>query len=121
MPLAAIMPRRSSGEVSIRARMTPLRPWLGGLGAVGVEAHLAGGGAGPGRESLGDDLDLLHCGLVEHRGEQLVEVFSRDAFHGVLPGDQFLLHHVAGDVDGGEAGAFAVAGLEHVDLLVPRW
>ena len=86
---------------------------LGRLGAVGVEVHFAGGGTRACREAFGDGFGLLHRRLVKDRGEQLIQVVRRDAFHGVFPGDQFFFHHLAGDAYSGQAGAFAVAGLEH--------
>ena len=56
--------------------------------------------------------------MVKDRRKQLVEVVRRDSLHGVLPGDQSLFDHLAGDADGRQAGAFAVARLEHVHLFL---
>ena len=55
---------------------------------------------------------------VENWSEDLVELLGRDAVHRGFPVDQFFLHHVASDFDRGEAGPFAVAGLQHEKLAV---
>ena len=77
MPLAATMPARSSGEVSMRTRTTgPLAGHL--LGLLGGEGDAARGGAGTGGEALGHQLAvLLEGGLllgVEDGGQELDEV-----------------------------------------------
>jgi hypothetical protein len=118
MPSAAIMPRRSSGEVSLRTSRTFSPLARGGFGAVGVEIHLAAGGAGTGGSRFGDALGGFDGLAIEHRGEHLVELIGRDAADGGLPVDEFFLFHFDGEADGGEAGAFAIAGLEHEDLAV---
>ena len=86
--------------------------------AGGVQVDAAGGGAGAGVESLGNRLHLAHGGIVEDGGEHLVHLVGGNAAHGGLPVDEAFLFHVAGDAEGGDAGALAVAGLEHVDLAV---
>ena len=63
----------------------------------------------------------MHFGVssrfaVEDRRENLIELIGRNAADRGLPVDQLLLHHVDGEPDGGEAGAFAVAGLQHEDF-----
>ena len=56
---------------------------------------------------------------VENRREHLIELIRRHcAFDGRFPVDQLLLHHVAGEVDRGDTGSFAVAGLQHENLAV---
>ena len=94
-------------------------PLCGGFhGALGVEIHLAGGRAGAGGQAPGNALGRLDGGAVKDRRQHLVELVGRDAADGRLPVDQFLLLHFDGEADGGQAGAFAVAGLEHEDLAV---
>ena len=41
-----------------------------------------------------------------------------NARHGGCPVDELFLHHFAGDADGGEAGALAVAGLQHENFAI---
>ena len=55
---------------------------------------------------------------IEDRGEQLVELVGRVAQDGGFPVDELFLDHVHGELEGGEGGALAVAGLEHEDLAV---
>ena len=116
MPSAAIMPRRSSGEVSLRTRRTFSPLLRRRSGAVGVEVDLAGSGAGTGGKAGGDGLGLLHVGEVEDRGEELVELIGGVAQDGGFPVDELLLHHVHGELERGGGGALAVAGLEHEQL-----
>ena len=72
----------SSGEVSIRTRIT-FSPSRGAcLGGVGVEHRLAAGRAGRGGQALGDHLAL--GGRIERRVEQLVERRRIDAQHRLL-------------------------------------
>ena len=50
--------------------------------------------------------------------EELAELVGGNAGDRFLPGDQLFLHHLHRDAHGGDAGAFAVAGLEHEELAV---
>ena len=79
MPSAAIMPRRSSGDVSLRTSSTFSPLLSSGGGAVGVEIDLAGSSAGTGGKTAGDRFGLLHFSDVEDRREQLVELIGRIA------------------------------------------
>ena len=58
----------------------------------------------------------LDGGAIKHRREHLVQLLGRNAVHGFLPRNQFFLLHLDGETDGGQTGAFAVAGLEHENL-----
>ena len=84
----------------------------------GVEVDFAGGRAGTGGEPFGNDLGRFDRVAVEDGREDLVELLGRHAVHGGFPVDEFFLHHVAGDLHRGEAGAFAVAGLQHEEFAV---
>ena len=55
---------------------------------------------------------------VKDGGEHLVQLLGGHALDGFLPSDQFFLLHFDGETDGGQAGAFAVAGLEHEEFAV---
>jgi len=48
--------------------------------------------------------------------QQLIELVRRDAHDRFFFINQAFAHHVHGDADGGRTGAFAVAGLQHVQL-----
>ena len=85
-------------------------------GVVAREHDLAHGGTGAGIKTAGESLVLL--GGVELRVQELVELRGIDAAHGLLAGDQALLDHFDGDVQGGSGGALAHAGLEHPELAL---
>jgi len=92
---------------------------VGGLdAAIGVEIDLAAGRAGAGGQARGDGHGLANIGGVEHGSEELFELVRRVAEDGGLPVDELLLDHVDGELERGHGGAFAIARLEHVDLLV---
>ena len=76
----------------------------------------ADGCAGGGVEALGEDLVL--GGGVELRVEELVELVGSDAHDCLLLGDATLLVHLDGDLERGERGALADAGLEHPELAL---
>ncbi len=73
---------------------------------------------GPAGRPLAMHFGGLDGGAVKDRGQHLVQLLGGHALHGLFPGDQFLLFHFDGEADGGQAGAFAVAGLEHEDFAV---
>ena len=107
----------SSGLVKSRTSRTfsPLR--RPGDGVLRAEDDAAGGGAGAGGQALGLDPALLdglelHVG-VEDRPQQLVELLRLDAHERLLVADEALVGHVDGDADGRQAGALAVARLQH--------
>ncbi len=116
IPWAACMPWMSSGLVSTRTRIT-LRPILAASSASSaVEDHLAAGGAGRGRQPLGDHF-LVGLG-IEGGVQQLVELRRLDAQHRLLLADQPFLHHVDGNLHRRPGGPLAVAGLQHVELAL---
>ena len=85
-------------------------------GRVGVEDGRADAGAGAGGQA-GD-----HRGgrvvRVDGRVQELVELLGLDAAHGLLLVDEALVDEVGGDLQRGGGGALAVAGLQHVELVV---
>ena len=87
-----------------------------GLGVGGGEDHGAHGRARGGVEALGDDL-VVGLG-VELRVEELVELLGGNAHDRLLLGDAALLVHLDGDLERGEGGALAHAGLEHPELAL---
>ena len=97
----------------------------GFVGAVGVELDGVFGGeddlsdsrAGRCRQAGGEDFDLLAL-FDEARNEEVVKLVGLDAEDGFFLGDEAFAHHVDGDADGGQAGALAVAGLQHVELAI---
>ena len=114
MPRAATMPRRSSGLVSLRTRITS-SPRLGPLhGGVGVEDRLADRGTGRGVHALREERAL--GGLVEAREHQLGELLAGDAEDRLVHLDQALVDHVHGDAERRLGRALADAGLEHPEL-----
>ena len=85
---------------------------------VSGEHHLAGGGAGGGGQAVADGGHPVQLLLGEGGVQEAVQALGVDHAHGLLLGDHALVHQVAGDLQGGGGGALAVAGLEHVELLV---
>ena len=90
----------------------------GGFGAIRVEVNFSGSRARPRGQPVRDRAQSLERGAVEDRREHLVELIGGNAAHGGLPVDQLFAHHFAGDADGGDAGALAVARLQHEDFRV---
>src|SRR5271168_362973 len=75
---------------------------LGGLhGAIRVEVHAAGGGAGTGGQTFGDYLGGGHGFAIEDGRQDLIELIGWDAADGGLPVDQFFFFHFDGETDGG--------------------
>ena len=83
----------------------------------GGEDDLADSRAGRGRKAGGEHFDLLAL-LDETRNQEVVELVGLDAEDGFFLGDEAFAHHVDGDANGGEAGALAIAGLQHVELAI---
>jgi hypothetical protein len=97
-------------------------PTSSGFGLGGREDELAGGGAGDGVDARGD-LELLELGRadgghVDDGVEDALDLLGGDAGDGLFLGDELLVHHVDGDLEGGRGEALAGAALEHVELLV---
>ena len=88
------------------------------LGVGGVEHDLAGGGAGAGGEPLGQHPALAYGPALalgrEDGPQQLVELLGLDAHERLVRADEPLGDHLDGDADGRQAGALAVARLQHV-------
>ncbi|MPM36798.1 hypothetical protein SDC9_83400 [bioreactor metagenome] len=86
------------------------------LGGVGVEDDHADRGARGGVQADGDRLGL---GLGVDAGvHQLVQLVGLDPADRLVLVDDALVDQVAGDLDRRPRGALAVAGLQHVELLV---
>ena len=95
------------------------------VGAVGVvldrvlggEDDLAHSRAGRSRQAGGQHFDLL--ALFHQAGNQeVVKLVGLDAEDGFFLGDEAFAHHVDGDANSGQAGALAIAGLQHVELAI---
>ena len=70
------------------------------LRLVGGVDNLSAGGTRRGVEALGELLGRLEGSGVNHGVQQLVDVGGRHTKHGLLTGDEPLLHHVHGTLDG---------------------
>src|SRR5665647_2110090 len=95
---------------------------LHSVGVAGVEGHLAGGGAGAGGQALGQD-PALRDGDAPALGredgpQQLIQLLRLDAHERLLRRDHARLAHVDGDADSGQAGALAVARLQHEEAAL---
>ena len=85
---------------------------------LGSEYDLAGSSAGRCAESLTYDFCLLgRCG-VKLGMEQSIKGAGLYHGHSFLLAYHALVHQIAGDLQCGGSGTLAVAGLEHVELLV---
>ena len=89
---------------------------LGGahFGFIGAEHHRTTGGAGAGRQAFGEQIAGRF--RVQCRVQQLVQRGRINPQDGFLAVDQPFIGHIHGDAHGGGGGAFAVAGLQHVEL-----
>ena len=116
MPRAACMPWMSSGLVSMRTRMTASPLPRAAFGLVGAEHHGAAGGAGAGRQALGQQ--RARRLRVERRMQQLVERGRVDPPHRLGLVDQPSSRHLDRDAQDCGGGALAVAGLQHVQLVL---
>ena len=82
------------------------------------EDHLARGGAGRCRKTLGQDRNLRPLGRIESRRQQLRERFGIDQQQRFLRRHDLLGRQIGGNHDRRIARALAAAGLQHVELLV---
>ena len=74
--------------------------------------------AGRGGQSGRDQIQALARRRIEHRVQQLIELLRIDALHRFALGDQPFAHHLDGDPHRRRARALAVAGLQHVQLVI---
>ncbi len=116
MPRAACMPWMSSGLVSMRTRMIVLALLRAALRLIGGEHHRAGGGAGAGRQSLPQQRAVRL--RIQRRMQQLIERRRVHPPHRLGLVDQALARHVHRDAQRRRGGAFAVARLQHVELVL---
>ena len=84
---------------------------------LGAEDDLSDSGSGRCRQADGEHFDLLVL-LDQARNQEVVELVRLDAHDRFFLGDEAFADHVDGDADGSEAGALAIAGLQHVELAV---
>ena len=77
-----------------------------------------GPGTGGGRETVNNSIMSLEVGGIKGRVEQVVELLRLDAEDRFFFVDQAFVDKVASDLESGTRGAFAVAGLEEVKLLM---
>ena len=117
-PCATSMPWMSSGTVSLRTRSTFLPCSAHATAWSGREHHLPRRRAGRRRQALGRHRQLLPFDRVEHRREQLRQRRRLDQQQRLPRLHQLLGHDVGRDHDRRVPGALAVAGLQHVELLV---
>ncbi len=110
IPSAAIMPWRSSGEVSGRTRITDSPAFVVRLGVVGGEVHLPHRSAGRCVEPLGERAVLR--ARVELRVQELVELCRLHSQHGLALVDHPLLLHLDRHAERGRGGALPDPGLE---------
>ena len=86
------------------------------LGLVGAEHGDAAGGARARRQAAREQFSRRV--RVERRMEELVEGGGADALDGLDLVDQAAVGHLDGDPQAGRCGAFAVAGLQHIQLVL---
>ena len=88
------------------------------IGALGRKGDATRGGTGTCRQAT---CDLVGAGKrigVEHRRKQRVDRVGRDLHECAVALEQPLVVHLHGDPHRRQAGALAIAGLQHVELLV---
>ena len=119
------MPRRSSGVVSLRTRISAAAEvgLLHRLGLLRREHDLTRGRTRSRRNALRQELAplarLFFCVRVEQRLQQLTQVAGWDELrrNRLVRGDQAFLYHIVSHTHGGEASPLGVARLEHVQLV----
>ena len=95
------------------------------VGAVLVLLHRFFGGehdlphsrAGRCRQAGGEHFNLLAL-FNQARNQEVVKLVGLDAVNRFFLGDEAFAHHVDGHANCGQAGALAVAGLQHVELAI---
>ena len=116
--LGHLMPWTSSGEVSLRTRMTFSPRSAASAASSAVKYTRPTAAPGDARQALGDHLRVAACEL---RVQHLVEVVGGDAHARASAWVIFqprLLGHVDGHAQRGGAGALADAGLQHPELAL---
>ena len=73
--------------------------------------------AGRSRQAGGEHFDLLAL-FHEARNQEVVKLVGLDAVNGFFLRDEAFAHHVDGHANRGQAGALAVARLQHVELAI---
>ena len=116
MPLATLMPRRSSGEVSWRTRITALTRRLAHSSASSAKNTMRPVAAPAGRQAARDDLADFSRRRVEDRVQQVVQAVGSTRCSAVFV-DHALRQHLHRDAHHGRAGALAVARLQHPQAL----
>ena len=114
MPLAAIIPCRSSGFVSRRTRMTA-SPAAARSTAL-AESNTALPTAAPGEALTPVVIFFGSVAEVEPGEHQLGELVAGDPGERLVHVDQALVHELGGDAERGARGALAHPGLQHPEL-----
>ena len=122
MPWAASMPRMSSGLVSSRTRMTCSPRPAQATASAALKTTRPVAAPGPAGRPFGLDPALLDSPQLvlgaEDGPQQLVELLGLDAQERLVRRDEALVDHVDGDADRREAGALAVARLQHEEAAL---
>ncbi len=83
---------------------------------IGIEDNGAGSGTRGSGKAFDNGVMGLEVGGVKGRVEQVVELLRLNAEDSLFLVDQAFVNEVAGDLQSGASGAFAVAGLEEVEF-----
>ena len=86
---------------------------VGGHGIFGGKDQGSAGGARTGGKTLDEQAGVFFRLRIDDRIEEFFELFGCDAHDGGLFVDEPFVEHVDGHVEGGGAGPFADAALEH--------
>ena len=113
-PCAAAMPWKSSGDVSMRTRMTFSPCWAISNARSALNTALPTAAPGDAFRPGGDLLGARLGGRVELVAQQLVDMCRLDPRERLALGDDALFDHVRRDAHGGRRGALAGPRLEHV-------
>ena len=84
---------------------------------IGGKYDLSNGRARRSRQALRQHFDLLSL-FVEPRNQEVIKLVRLDAEDRFFLRDQPFIHHLQRDAHRGQAGALAVARLQHVELAV---
>ncbi len=114
MPLAAIMPLRSSGLVSRRTRITASPSAASSTARAEVKTTLPDAAPGEAPMPLAHRLELVV--ELEAREHQLGELRAVDPVQRLVQVDQALVDELPGDDERGGGGALADPGLQHPEL-----
>ena len=86
-------------------------------GFIGSKNNLSDGSARRSRKTFGEDFDL-RAFLVETRYQEVVQLVRLDAEDCLFLLDQPFFHHLQCHANRSQAGALAIAGLQHIQLAI---